>query len=194
MPEQQPHHDSVSVSGRAAQLAVMQQLHSTTGSSSSCVKAFGFVLLCCCDCISECVCVYMFGAGRPLVQAQPYFHENLNAGADEQYGPAQLQDRAAAADAAAAAGEPAKPPPAAAAASDSAETSQDATAAATAAAAAAAREMGLVPSGPNAAAVAAVAAEAAASFLKGTAIERQAAAVALGPEGFRELLAKVCAV
>jgi hypothetical protein len=51
--------------------------------------------------------------------------------------------------------------------------------------------MGLVPTGPDAAAVSAVAAEAAGSFLKGTAIERQAAAVALGHEGFKELLAKV---
>lgn len=61
-------------------------------------------------------------------------------------------------------------------------------AAATAAAAAAA---GLVPAGPEAATVAAVAAEAASSFLKGTAFARQAAAVALGPEGFAAMLKKV---
>jgi hypothetical protein len=140
------------------------------------------------------------------MQAQPYFHENLNAGADEQFGPKQLQHRLAAAATAAlgstAAAEAAGPDATAAAADPGAAVkeptqSQQATAAAVAAAeteaavAAAARAMGLVPTGPDAAAVSAVAAEAAGSFLKGTAIERQAAAVALGPEGFKELLAKV---
>jgi hypothetical protein len=49
----------------------------------------------------------------------------------------------------------------------------------------------LVRAGPEAATVAAVAAEAASSFLKGTAESRQAAAVALGPEGFAAVLRKV---
>lgn len=69
--------------------------------------------------------------------------------------------------------------------------SVDTAAAAEAAAMAAAAAAGLVPTGPDAAAVAAVAAEASASFLKGTAAERQAAAVALGPDGFAALLSKV---
>jgi hypothetical protein len=123
--------------------------------------------------------------GVLVTQAQPYFSENINAGADDVYGPAQLQDRIAAA---AAAGSFLADATAAAAATDTTAHDAAEVAAATAAAAAAA---GLVPAGPEAATVAAVAAEAASSFLKGTAEARQAAAVALGPEGFAAVLKKV---
>jgi hypothetical protein len=125
-----------------------------------------------------------------LPQAQPYFMWNTNAGADTDYGLLQLQDRVAAA--AAAANAAAAGAQAALAARGSkgpvvppAGMSPDA------AAAAAASYAGLIPAGPQAAAMAAVAAEAAAPFHKGVAAERQAAAVALGPDGFAALLNKV---
>lgn len=125
-----------------------------------------------------------------LPQAQPYFSENANAGADAAYGVQQVQDRVAAA----------------AAAADSAAAGAQAAVAARgskgplvppagmspeAAAAAAASYAGLIPAGPQAADMGAVASEAAAPFHKGVAAERQAAAVALGPEGFAALLDKV---
>lgn len=126
---------------------------------------------------SENVC------GLPL-QAQSYFSENINAGADESYGANQLQDRIATATAAGAALADAT---AAATGLGPAEAAEVAAVALAAAAAA-----GLIPTGPKATAVAAVAAEAAAPFLKGVAEGRQATAVALGPKGFAALLAKVC--
>lgn len=119
------------------------------------------------------------------MQAQPYFSENLNAGADAAYGPNQLQDRVATA-AAAGAALADTTAAAVAAAGLSAEDAADIAAALAAAAAAA----GLVPTGPESAAAAAVAAEAAAPFYKGTASGRQATAVAMGPDGFSALLAK----
>jgi hypothetical protein len=117
------------------------------------------------------------------LQAQPYFAENINAGADAKFGLPQLQHRLAAASAAAEAATSvvwthAEGPP------QGIDPNL--------ASAAAAASVGLLPTRPEALAAAAVAAEAAAPFLGGTGAERQAAAVALGPEGFAALAQKVC--
>jgi hypothetical protein len=134
------------------------------------------------------VCASTWFAASSL-QAQPYFSENLNAGADAAYGPAQLQDRVATAAAAGTALADATAAAVAAAGLSAEEAAEIAAAVAAAAAAA-----GLVPTGPESLAAAAVAAEAAAPFYKGTAAGRQATAVAMGPDGFAALLAKVWVV
>lgn len=119
------------------------------------------------------------------LQAQPYFQENINAGADDKYGLEQLLQQKASQ---ASASQEAAATAAVVATASSASTADESAATAAAAAAAAA---GLMPTGPEAAAVAAVAAEAVYPFLKGAAADRQAAAVALGPAGFAALLDKV---